>query len=104
MPPRRRRRRSDRQTGQTRDTCEARVSDGEVASQVLGAWIMDEQIAHIQSAGALSGTDAVDLRQHVARTADRAGVRRQTATHPHPTVSIQYSACTVSAVAPITTV
>jgi len=27
---------------------------------------MDEKIAHIEAAGALAGTDAVDLRPHVA--------------------------------------
>jgi len=50
---------------QTRDTCEARVSDLEVASKVLGTWIMYEQVADIESAGALTRTYAVDLRQHV---------------------------------------
>lgn len=49
----------------TDDTCEARVSDLEVASKVLRTWIMNEQIADIKLAGALTGTDAVDLRQHV---------------------------------------
>ena len=52
------------------DTCEAGVSNLEVASKVLGTWIMDEQVANVEPAGALTGTDAVDLRQHVARTAD----------------------------------
>lgn len=52
-------------TRYTARTCEARVSDLEVASEVLGAWIMNEQIANIETAGALTGTDAIDLRQHV---------------------------------------
>jgi len=75
-------------TERTRDTCEARVSDLEVASKVFGTWIMYEQIADIETAGALAGTDAVDLRQHIPRTADRPGVGRQTAAHLHPAVSV----------------
>ena len=68
------------------DTCEARISDLEVASKVLGTWIMNEEVADVKLAGALTGTDAVDLRQHVPCTADRPGVGRQAASHTHPPV------------------
>ena len=47
---------------------------------------MNEQVADVKSTGALTGTDAVDLRQDVARAADRARVGRQAPAHPHPAV------------------
>ena len=47
---------------------------------------MNEQVADVKSTGALTGTDAVDLRQDVARAADRARVGRQAPAHPHPSV------------------
>ena len=75
-------------TVRTFDTCEARVSDLEVASKVFGTWIMYEQIANIEMAGALAGTDAVDLRQHIPRTADRPRVGRKAAAHLHPAISV----------------